>query len=283
MAHLRQCVTRSLANHSKVVCREWLVYSGHSRPMGKTEIFFNVAGTLLATALAGILTRRKLYTEFPFFFAYIISSILIAIVRLSVGDNYQTFFKVYWATEAIYALLALLALHEVFRWVFLAFFDNWWFWLFFPSAFVAIATLAALYHFRALPAQADQIINLILSFGMAVNWVQAGLFVLFFVLVWFHGIRWRDYPFGIVVGFTVIATGSLGARWARSEFGTKFNSLASYAPAVAYLVAVVVWLITFIRPPEAEREWALNMTPEQMLHEIRQYIRIVERFLRRRK
>ena len=251
--------------------------------MGKTDIFFNVTGTLLGLALASILVWRRLYKDFPFFFAYIISSILIAIVRLSVSGNYLTFFRVVWATEALYALLALLALHEVFRWVFLAFFEKRWFWLFFPSAFAAMSTLVALYHFRALPAQANQAINLILSFGMAVNWVQAGLFVLFFALVWFHGIRWRDYPFGIVVGFTVIAIGSLGARWARSEFGTKFNFLASYAPAVAYIVAVVLWLITFIRPPEAEPEWALNMTPEQMLHEVQQYTRIIERFLRRRK
>ncbi|HEV3316976.1 MAG TPA: hypothetical protein VG488_08415 [Candidatus Angelobacter sp.] len=251
--------------------------------MSKIDIFLNLTGTLLAIALASILIWRKLYKEFPFFFAYISSSILIAIARISADGNYLTFFKVVWATEAMYVLLALLALHEVFRWVFLAFFKKSWFWLFFPSTFAAISTLAAVYHFRALPAQANQVINLILSFGMAVNWVQAGLFVLFFALVWFHGIRWRDYPFGIVVGFAVIAIGSLGARWARSEFGTKFNFLASYAPAVAYIFAVVLWLITFIRPPELEPEWRLNMTPEQMLHEVQQYTKIIERFLRRQK
>jgi hypothetical protein len=163
----------------------WFKLATHGH-MGKTDIFLNLTGTVLGLALACTLVWRKLYKDFPFFFAYIISSILIAIVRLSVSDNYLTFFHVYWATEAIYALLALLALHEVFRWVFLAFFEKWWFWLFFPSAFVAISTLAALYHFRTLPAQANQVIKLILSLGMAVNWVQAGLFVLFFALVWFH-------------------------------------------------------------------------------------------------
>lgn len=113
--------------------------------------------------------------------------------------------------------------------------------------------------------------------------MEAGIFVLFFLLVWFHGIRWRDYPFGIVVGFVVIAVGSLAARWVRSEFGTKFNFLASYAPAVAYLLAVVLWIATFIRRSEPELQWAINMTPEQMLHEVRQYTRVIERFLRRRK
>ena len=105
--------------------------------MGKTDIFFNVTGTLLGLALASILVWRRLYKDFPFFFAYIISSILIAIVRLSVSGNYLTFFRVVWATEAIYTVLALLALHEVFRWVFLAFFKKWWFWLFFPGVVAA--------------------------------------------------------------------------------------------------------------------------------------------------
>jgi hypothetical protein len=44
-----------------------------------------------------------------------------------------------------------------------------------------------------------------------------------------------------------------------------------------------LWLITFIRPPELEPEWRLNMTPEQMLHEVQQYTKIIERFLRRQK
>src|SRR5258708_35907157 len=101
--------------------------------MEKAAVFLNIAGTVLAVALASTLVWRRLYREFPFFLTYVVSSILIAIIRVSVSGNYRTFFKVVWATEAIYALLALLALHEVFRWVFMPFFEQWWFWLFFPS------------------------------------------------------------------------------------------------------------------------------------------------------
>lgn len=251
--------------------------------MGKIDILLAAIADAGAVVLTGILIWRKLYREFLFFFIYVTSSIGIAILRLSVGGNYRTFFKTYWTTEAIYALLALLALHEAFRWVFRPFFEKRWFWLFFPVVFLAIAIMAGLYHFHGLPSEANQVINLVLSFSLAVNWVEAGIFVLFFLLVWFHGIRWRDYPFGIVVGFAVIAVGSLASRWARSEFGTKFNWLASYAPAVAYLLAVLLWIATFVRPPEPDPEWAINMTPEQMLHEVRQYTKVIERLLRRRK
>lgn len=251
--------------------------------MGKFGILLNFTGTILSIALAIILIWRKLYREFPFFFSYITSSILIATIRVLVRGNYRTFFEVVWGTEALYAGLALLAMHEVYRWVFLAFFKKWWFWLFFPGVVTAILILAVIYRFGSPPVQANQVMSFIISAGMAVNLVQALLFVLFFSLVAFHGIRWRDYPFGVVVGFAVIATGAFGGNWARSEFGTKFMGLFSYAPSVAYIFAVILWLLTFVRPPQPEPKWMLNLTTKQMLQEIAQYTKVIERYLGRRK
>ncbi|HWZ42498.1 MAG TPA: hypothetical protein VNW97_03435 [Candidatus Saccharimonadales bacterium] len=226
---------------------------------------------------------RKIYREFPFFFLYIGASIPISIIRVFVIGNYQLFFMVYWGTEVLYTLLALLTLHEVFRTVFAAFYENRWFWLFFPCAVTAISGMAIVYRFGSPPVQANRVISLIVSLGMAVNLVQAAIFILFFGLLWWNGIRWRNYPTGIVLGFAAIAVVLLGANWARSEFGTKFNTLRSYAPAVAYIVAVALWLETFLRPPEPEPKWTHEITPEQMLEQVQQYTRIVERLLGRRK
>jgi hypothetical protein len=251
--------------------------------MEKAAIFLNVTGAVLAAALASTLVWRKLYREFPFFLVYVISSILIAVIRVSVSGNYRTFFKVVWTTEALYALLALLALHEVFRWVFLAFFERWWFWLFFPGVVAAIFILTVVYRLGSPPVQANRVISLILSLGTAVNLVQAALFLLFFALVAFHSIRWRNYPVGIVLGFAAISIGAFGGNWARSEFGTKFNHLFGYAPSVAYILAVTLWLETFLRPPEPKPKWTHAITPEQLLEQIRQYTRIFGRYRERQK
>jgi hypothetical protein len=251
--------------------------------MRKADILLTLVGPIVGACLATILIRRRIYREFPFFFVYISSSILIGLIRVSISGNYRLFFKIYWATEAIYALLAILALHEVFRKVFAAFYKNWWFWLFFPCVVIAISVLAVIYRFGSPPVQANRVMSAIVSLGMAVNLVQALLFVFFFFLVWLNGIRWREYPFGIVQGFAAIAIGSLGGHWLLSEFGTRFIVLSSYAPSVAYIVAVISWLETFLRPPEPEPKWTLEITPEQLLEEIRQYTKIIERFLGRRK
>jgi hypothetical protein len=251
--------------------------------MRTSDILLTVVGPTLDAWLATILVRRNLYREFPFFFLYISSSILIDVIRLSVSGNYHLFFMVAWGTEAIYVVLGLLALHEVFRRVFAAFYKNWWFWLFFPCAVTAISVMAVVYRLGSPPVQANRVMSLIVSLGMAVNLVQAAIFVLFFLLLWWNGIRWRNYPTGIVLGFAIIASISLGSNWARSEFGTKFIGLFSYAPAVAYIVAVILWLETFLRPPEPEPDWFHEITPAQMLEQVQQYTRIIERFLGRGK
>jgi hypothetical protein len=246
--------------------------------MPSIDILLVVAGLAGTIALLCLLIRRRLLSEFPFFFIYLSASITFIVVKLSVSGSYRTFFIVSWTVEAVYVLLALLALHEVFRKVFAAFYEKRWFWLFFPVVVIAISALAIFYRLGSPPAQANPVISLIISLGMAVNLVQALLFILFFVLVWFNGIGWREYPFGIVMGFAAIAIVIFTVEWARSVFGTKLNVVWSYAHSVAYILAVILWLNTFLRPPEPEPQWRLKITPEQLLEEIRQYSKILGKF-----
>jgi hypothetical protein len=250
--------------------------------MRKADLLLSLIGLIAALWLATVLVRRKTYREFPLFFLYVSFSIAFITLRLAVSGDYRLFFFVFWVTEAIYVALALLVLHEVFRTVFAAFYEKRWFWLFFPFVVVAIFTIAIAYRLGSPPVQASRLISLILTLGTTVSLVQVAIFGLFFLLVWFHGIRWRDYPFGIVVGFAIIAVGSLWGNWARSVFGTRFNKFFGYAPAVAYILAVIVWLDTFLRPP-SEPKWNLRITPEQLLEEIRQSTKILQRLLGKRK
>src|SRR5262245_15226553 len=131
--------------------------------MPKIAIAVTLVGPILNAWLATLLVRRRLYRDFPFFLTYVISSILITFGRLWAIGNYQIFFKVTWTTEVIYAVLALLALHEVFRRVFMAFFQRWWFWLFFTLVVATMFILTVAYHLGNPPAQANRVISLILS------------------------------------------------------------------------------------------------------------------------
>jgi hypothetical protein len=251
--------------------------------MRNLDVILNLAGVTLAVALAGVLLWRKTYREYPMFFAYIASSVLIALFRLSVSGDYELFFKVSWSTEALYAILAILALHEVFYRVFRSFFYAYrWFWILFPAVVVIITSIAVLHAVQHPPVQAPPLIGVILSIGVGVNVIQSAVFILFFGAVWFFQVRRRNYPSRIVDGFAVMALTGL-AYELRSVFGTRFNTLAKYATSVAYLVAVLLWLYTFIQPPEPELKWELAITPQQLLEEIRQYTKIFRKFLGRDK
>ena len=235
----------------------------------------------LTAWVAALVARRKLHREFPFFFAYLILSVIVPLIRLSVSGDYATFFMLFWTTEAFYAVLGLLALHEVFHEVFLPFYLLWWwFRLVFPAAVTLIVFVSirnAILH----PAlQAPRILQIIFGSAKAVNYLEAVLFGLFFALVLLLGVRWKSHPFGIVEGFGLSALGALIAYGLRSEFGTKYDTLAKYAPPVAYIVGVLVWLDTFLRQPDPEvvHAWRDRVTPEQLLAEARGYIRILKRF-----
>jgi len=249
--------------------------------MGRLDLFVSLAGAALVVCLALLLVLFKLYKKYPVFFAYTLFSVTATIIGFSARNNYQIYFKVFWATEAIHAVLALLALHEAFRSVFAMDYQDWpWFWMVFPAA---VTLLSAVFIGDTLlhpPAQASPIVALILSFGTVVNCVKGGLFVLFAILAWILlGQTWPTYPFGVVFGFAVSALGSGTAYWMISIFGNKFNSLGKYGPPVAYILAVLIWIGSCFLPPEPEKRWTGLHDPEEALATMRQYLKALNRIM----
>src|SRR5207244_4464305 len=150
--------------------------------MSKVDIFVLLIGPVLLVPLLLIFRRRKLYGQFPFFFCYILSVVIATFAQVATIAHYQLYFKMYWASEAVYAALALLALYEVFREVFLAFYDALrWFWLIFPTVAAVVLTLSIRYALLHPAPQAPQIIVVILSVGKVIRYLQAALFVLFLI------------------------------------------------------------------------------------------------------
>lgn len=232
----------------------------------------------MLVGLAVLLVRRRLCRKYPFFWAYIAFSVLATTAGISVSGSFQLLFRVYWITEALHSVLALLALHEAFHDVFIQDFrDWWWFRMVFPAT---VLMLSVVFIGNALlhpPVQTSPLGVVIYSFGTVVNCVVGGLFLMFLVSAWLLlGESWLTYPYGVVTGFAVSALGSVVAFWARSIFGTKFDLLAKYGPAVAYIVAVVVWIASCYLPAEPKNRWANFTDPEGGVATVRQYMKALK-------
>jgi hypothetical protein len=247
--------------------------------MWTRDLLIGQVGPIFSVWLLAILVKRKLYREFPCFFAYISAVIVVSGIRFWAIHDYSIYFKVFWFSEALYAVLALLALHEVFHTVFDEFYEIWpWFWLVFPASVGIFAWLRISDGIHHPPAQAPPIVAIILSAASTVNWTQAALFGLMCFLVWLVG-NWEYYPVGIVTGFATLAVGSWAAYASVSGFGTKFKVVGKYGPPLAYFIAVLIWLRTFVPPqrPDKWEAWSKTIRPEQILAEIKEYLRILKR------
>ena len=250
--------------------------------MGKIALILPAISLLLGIWLLAAMQKRRLVRTFPFFFAYIFSAIVIEIVKLAVVHDYATYFKVFWSAEVLYAVLALLALHEAFNRLFEPFLRIYsWFRFVFPSAVLIFSGIPVLYAVAHPPREVSPLTSLILSFALGVNILQCGLFVIFLAIKKILSISTRTHAWGIVEGFA--ATALAGVIYAaRSEFGTRLNFLVKYGPPVAYIFALLLWLDTFIRV-ERNAAWNLAITPAQLAEEVAAYTRSLKRLLERRR
>src|SRR5215831_8605811 len=166
--------------------------------------------------------RHRLYRDFPFFFAYISFALLSFALRWSVRNAPLSYFLVYWVTEAIYGILALLALNEVFKHLFeLDYREHWWFRLWLPTtAFVIAVVFLVLPIGRITPYWST---NIVFSFDLGMHCLEVLILMLFVFLDKILVAAYDQYDFGIVRGFGVSASVTILADLMRSHFGSAYT------------------------------------------------------------
>jgi hypothetical protein len=218
------------------------------------DLFSALLPAGLQAAVAVIFARRKLYDRFPLFFGYTLYSIGITAVRLAVMKHPSAFYVLYWTTEMVYGILALLALRETFRPALrTAFGDRWSNWL----PLLALLTLVGVSVWRAIyhPAKhAPGYINMARLSSGAYAFVPGILCLETIVLLWCMLLElktnpppWGRYRAGVLVGFGFAACATVAIYLARFQLGPAFEFTFRYAPPLAYTYAAVIWLKAFYR------------------------------------
>jgi hypothetical protein len=206
----------------------------------------------LLLLLLGALIRGHAYRTFPCFFAYVAFGVAADTTRFIMQSHPKPYFWIYWISDAGYALLGAVALYEVLRKVLRGLAGIWWTRLIFPA--VAAAGIAlSIWRVRQVPPQVQgHLLFWIVSAEIAVRFAQVLVFAGMVAFVPLFGLRWRQQPLGIAMGFGLYSTVALLITLKFSEFGTTFKFLWGVASLVAYSFAVLIWIWFFSFPQKEE-------------------------------
>jgi len=195
--------------------------------------------------------RRKLYRyeRLPFFTGYTLYSIFASSLR-KVGNN-DYYYNLYWSTEALYAILALLALNEVFRRLHrFEYQDYRWFQFLLPLTSTLIVGFAIWAMFYSPLTHIPRVVSAVFWFDLGVHTLEAAIPLLFLLLRPIFSPPKSPYDLGILWGFAISASITIVVDATRSTFGQGYEKLFRYGPPVGYAFATLIWLRAFYRPPD---------------------------------
>ncbi|HLJ90651.1 MAG TPA: hypothetical protein VKZ53_27840 [Candidatus Angelobacter sp.] len=203
---------------------------------------------VLQAWLIYLLFLRRVAHQFKFFSLYTGFSVLAQILRFITNADRRTYYYVYWASEAVYAVLGFFAINEAFRRIFrVQFIALKWFKFLPVTIGAATLTAAVVDGIFFPPIDARPMLATIVAAEIAVRCLQGALFCLLSILVRLHRVSLQNQAFGISLGFAVAGFGILLTFMLRSVFGTRFNSAIRFGPPLAYITAVVIWLSAFVK------------------------------------
>lgn len=254
--------------------------------MTASDLVLSLAPPAILLGLVIIFLARKLYREFPLFFVYVLYASIAGILRTTVG-NRLLYFRLYWTTEAVYGVLGLLVIYEVLRRVFPIEHEHAsqrrLRWLL-PVGVLLMLGLFTLLETRYHPLGHGQIPRLVRGiywFDVGVHALEGIVLILVVALTQVFSLSWRKYEFGILTGFGISSFVTMFADLFRFELGGGYETFFRYGPPIAYLVAALVWLEAFFRPPEPDRRDP-QTGPDEMLDEVgraKDFLAWIERLL----
>jgi len=245
--------------------------------------FINLLVLVLQLGLIVLVVIRDSTKNFRFFFSYNIFAVLAELLRfiLRVSGSKSAYYYGYWATEAIYAILGFLALHEVFRHLYRHLYYLRWVKFLLPIT-TLILLLLSLWWTGKVPDKADQLLAILYALEFTVHLLQMGFFAAIFIVAFRFEIFEERYAFGIAAGFWVSATGILATMVIRSEFGIAYKNLLNFLPTGAYLLAVLIWLHAFARkqPPGHFEQLRNPSGPQGFLGSVQERIRQIKEIMK---
>jgi hypothetical protein len=230
-----------------------------------------VAPHLLLGGVIVLFCRKRLYTQFPLFFAYTIAemlqfAVLFPMLRIRSVTGWQYTFA-YWIGMSVSAALRFGVIHEIFSHVFhnyrsISSYGRPAFrWL--TVGLVGVTLLLAMYTgVNGL----DRLASVVYLLDRAASITQCVLLVALFFLASFLGLSLRSHVFGIALGLGVFASVELVTAAIRSQVGYAGSTAVNFLLMATYHVCVLLWLF-YLWAPERSPQYAVKALPEHDLED----------------
>jgi hypothetical protein len=216
--------------------------------------FLGAGPALLLAALAVVMVRRKLRTQYPFFFAYLIYQVAITPLLMYFyhrpGDEY---FYVYWATAALSPIFGLAVIAEVLRHAFRPFESMQGFTETILRWTAVLGVLCLVIFTLSLNGSAvDRVANVVMVAQRSLRVMQVSLVLLLLLFAGRLGLTFRHHVVAIAAGFGVFAAVDLLIAAVVLRSDPSWFSALSTLKSAAYFGTVGLWAAVLYRP-EPER------------------------------
>jgi len=199
--------------------------------------------------IAGLMIRRKLVREFPLFFIYVLFQAGRAGLLFLLEGRYAPYFYAYWVGQALSAGLGLAVVYELFSYVlrpYEAIRDLGA--MLFRWALLILLGVAVVMASASPGTDTVRIVAGVLLAERSAEVVRVGLLLFLFLFASYLGLKWRDYAFGISLGFGLYGSVALAAVAMRGHAGSVATSVVSLVNSLAYTCALLVWVSYLLRP-----------------------------------
>lgn len=206
---------------------------------------------VLQAILLGVLTSRKLYREYPFFYLYTLSHVARSLLAYVIRQrSYSAYFYFYWVTETYLAILCLLVVQEVYK----ASFANLprlrhFYLLVFNIATAVLVFMCLVSGYVTPGTDQARVIAALVVLQRSLDLLVGGLSFALLVVLRVIGFSWQTISAGIALGFMVNSAIAFAAASARSlGTGSLANDIYAVSLATAYALALIIWNISILYP-----------------------------------
>ena len=206
---------------------------------------------VLQTAVTAIMIRRGLHRTFKYFFAYVVTQILIfAAVFPAYWYNYSGYFYLSWLTIAISVAFGFMVIYEAFLDVFRPFHTlRDLGTVLFKWAGLVMLLVAGVVSVSTRSSDTEPLVEAVMTAQRCVRIIQVGMVLFLLIFARYLGVSRRQHSFGIALGFGAFAVVELAVNATWSGYRLSDVSM-SVVNMVAYNCTLLIWLgYTFAKSP----------------------------------